>query len=184
MLAIIIIFIIIIFYLKYEKSVHGGSFKTALVLFGYKEDEKTCSDLVNIIKSKIHDVYTEDSKIQPDIIICHSIGIIDAIIAQKKYKCPIIAIDTTPNLKSSIYEMKPPVELVQKISTSPDLTELCGDFILLRRYNPKVASIISKSDNYMIEKYPGKFKIINLPQEATHYIWRTEIGKNELLKLL
>ena len=181
----LIIIIIILYYFLYFKNtfvIGGNNFKSALVFFGYKEDEKSCSDLINIIKSKIPTIYTQDHK--ADVIICHSIGIIDAIIAQKKYKCPIIAIDTTPNLKSSIDEMKPPIDIISKIVTSPDLTEISGDFILLRRHNPKVAQIIAKSDNYMIEKYPTKFKIINLPQEVTHYIWRTQIGKTELMKLL
>lgn len=183
--AIIIIIIILYYFLTKNSIIIGGAkYNSALIFFGFREDEKTCNDLVAIIKSKIPTVYINDTNTKPDVIICHSIGIIDAIIAQNKYNCPVIAIDTSPNLKESLYEMKPPQELVQKISSAPDLTNISNEFTLLRRYNPKVATIIDKSDHYMSNKYPTKFKIIHLPQNATHHLWRTEIGKKELLKLL
>jgi len=179
-LSIIIIMIIILFFIKYNKSVHGGESKSAFVFFGYKEDEKSCADLVQLIKRKIPRV--NDFSSTPDVIICHSLGIIDAIRAQHKYNCPIIALDTSPNLKESLDELKKPPEIKAILDDAPDLTNITSNFTLIRCNNPKNANIINKSDQYMEKKYPKLFKKYDL--QSTHYLWRTEPGKNLLLSLL
>jgi hypothetical protein len=181
-LCVIIIIIIIWFYINYGKIYGGNPYKSCILFFGYKEDEKTCADLVQIIKQKIPIV--NNYSVTPDIIICHSLGIVDAIKAQHKHNCPILALDTSPNLKGSLDELKKPPEIKAILDNAPDLTQIISTFTLIRCHNPKNADIINKSDSYMQNNYPNLFKKYDLPNEATHYLWRTEIGKKLLLSLL